>query len=211
MLSWIDICAGLAAKTFSRGPCVTASVDAVHFLRPCHVSSQLAMQAGRHSCLCSWSTRIRLQSGLLLCTLLSLEKLVLAEVQHRLTALCCTRLPLPAGGVCVCHCCNGQPYLPHQHGSGCEGGGGRQQDGCSPPLLQVRGVCCCCRRVCCRGACEAPAWVRLLHPTCHFEAVLAPHAVCHRFNPCLLALPGATPPTPPLQCLSHLCGLEPQG
>lgn len=37
VLSWIDICAGLAAKTFARGPCVTASVDAVHFLRPCHV------------------------------------------------------------------------------------------------------------------------------------------------------------------------------
>jgi acyl-CoA hydrolase len=49
VLSWIDICAGLAAKTFSRGPCVTASVDAVHFLRPCHVSSQLAMQAGRQA------------------------------------------------------------------------------------------------------------------------------------------------------------------
>lgn len=38
VMSWIDICAGLAAKTFARGPCVTASVDAVHFLRPCHVS-----------------------------------------------------------------------------------------------------------------------------------------------------------------------------
>lgn len=34
VLSWIDICAGLAAKTVARGPCVTASVDSVHFLRP---------------------------------------------------------------------------------------------------------------------------------------------------------------------------------
>jgi len=35
VLSWIDICAGLSAKTLARGPCVTVSVDAVHFLRPC--------------------------------------------------------------------------------------------------------------------------------------------------------------------------------
>lgn len=45
VLSWIDICAGLAAKTFARGPCVTASVDAVHFLRPCHVSSVVVIAA----------------------------------------------------------------------------------------------------------------------------------------------------------------------
>eukprot|EP00879_Flechtneria_rotunda_P012044 GHRR01012579.1.p1 GENE.GHRR01012579.1~~GHRR01012579.1.p1 ORF type:complete len:498 (+),score=231.63 GHRR01012579.1:180-1673(+) len=35
VLSWIDICAGLSAKTLARGPCVTVSVDAVHFFRPC--------------------------------------------------------------------------------------------------------------------------------------------------------------------------------
>lgn len=45
VLSWIDICAGLAAKTLARGPCVTASVDAVHFLRPCHVGSVLIVAA----------------------------------------------------------------------------------------------------------------------------------------------------------------------
>ncbi|DBA72140.1 TPA: hypothetical protein ACH3X2_010862 [Trebouxia sp. C0005] len=39
VLGWIDVCAGLAAKTVARGPCVTASVDAVHFLRPCRVGS----------------------------------------------------------------------------------------------------------------------------------------------------------------------------
>lgn len=33
VLSWIDICAGLSAKTLARGPCVTISVDAVHFFR----------------------------------------------------------------------------------------------------------------------------------------------------------------------------------
>ena len=37
VLGWIDVCAGLAAKTVARGPCVTASVDAVHFLKPCRV------------------------------------------------------------------------------------------------------------------------------------------------------------------------------
>ncbi|WIA38284.1 hypothetical protein OEZ86_001624 [Tetradesmus obliquus] len=35
VLSWIDVCAGLSAKTLARGPCVTISVDAVHFFRPC--------------------------------------------------------------------------------------------------------------------------------------------------------------------------------
>ena len=35
VLSWVDICAGLAAKMLARSPCVTASVDSVHFLRPC--------------------------------------------------------------------------------------------------------------------------------------------------------------------------------
>ena len=39
MLSWIDICAGLAAKSVAGGPCVTASVDSVHFLSPCHLGS----------------------------------------------------------------------------------------------------------------------------------------------------------------------------
>ncbi|CAL8463592.1 g3126 [Coccomyxa elongata] len=39
VLSWIDICAGLAAKTVARGPVVTASVDSVHFLRPCRLGS----------------------------------------------------------------------------------------------------------------------------------------------------------------------------
>lgn len=39
VLSWIDICAGLAAKAVARGPCVTASVDAVHFLAPLRVGS----------------------------------------------------------------------------------------------------------------------------------------------------------------------------
>ena len=39
MLSWIDICAGLAAKSLAGRPCVTASVDAVHFLRPVRVGS----------------------------------------------------------------------------------------------------------------------------------------------------------------------------
>ena len=39
VLSWIDICAGLAAKTVARGPCVSASVDSVHFLRPCRLGS----------------------------------------------------------------------------------------------------------------------------------------------------------------------------
>jgi acyl-CoA hydrolase len=45
VLSWIDVCAGLAAKTLARGPCVTASVDAVHFLKPCRVGSVIIVAA----------------------------------------------------------------------------------------------------------------------------------------------------------------------
>ena len=39
VLSWIDVAAGLAAKTLARGPVVTASVDAVHFLRPARLGA----------------------------------------------------------------------------------------------------------------------------------------------------------------------------
>lgn len=45
VLSWIDICAGLAAKTVARGPVVTASVDTVHFLRPCRLGSVVIVAA----------------------------------------------------------------------------------------------------------------------------------------------------------------------
>jgi acyl-CoA hydrolase len=45
VLSWIDVCAGLAAKTLARGPCVTASVDAVQFLRPCRQGSVVIVAA----------------------------------------------------------------------------------------------------------------------------------------------------------------------
>lgn len=41
VLSWVDICAGLAAKMLARSPCVTASVDSVHFLRPCRYATSL--------------------------------------------------------------------------------------------------------------------------------------------------------------------------
>ncbi len=50
VLGWIDICAGLAAKTVARGPCVTASVDAVHFLKPCRVVSNALEQCNSPRC-----------------------------------------------------------------------------------------------------------------------------------------------------------------
>ncbi len=45
MLSWIDICAGLSAKLLAKRPCVTVSVDAVHFLRPCRVGAVVIIAA----------------------------------------------------------------------------------------------------------------------------------------------------------------------
>ncbi|GLC42537.1 hypothetical protein PLESTB_001111000 [Pleodorina starrii] len=45
VLSWIDVCAGLSAKTLAHGPCVTASVDAVHFLRPCRLGCVVIIAA----------------------------------------------------------------------------------------------------------------------------------------------------------------------
>lgn len=38
VLSWIDVCAGIAARSLARAPCVTLSLDAVHFFRPCHAN-----------------------------------------------------------------------------------------------------------------------------------------------------------------------------
>ncbi|KIZ01744.1 thioesterase superfamily protein, partial [Monoraphidium neglectum] len=45
VLSWIDVCAGLSAKTLARGPCVTISVDAVHFIRPCRLGQVVIVAA----------------------------------------------------------------------------------------------------------------------------------------------------------------------
>ncbi|KAK2079881.1 hypothetical protein QBZ16_002276 [Prototheca wickerhamii] len=45
VLSWIDVAAGLAAKTLARAPVVTASLDAVHFLRPCKLQSIVTIAA----------------------------------------------------------------------------------------------------------------------------------------------------------------------
>ncbi|MEW5306635.1 MAG: hypothetical protein WDW36_009089 [Sanguina aurantia] len=48
VLSWIDLCAGLSAKMLARGPCVTASVDTVHFLRPCRLGMVVIISAMVH-------------------------------------------------------------------------------------------------------------------------------------------------------------------
>lgn len=45
VLSWIDVAAGIAAKSLSRAPVVTASLDEVHFLRPCHVRCVVTLEA----------------------------------------------------------------------------------------------------------------------------------------------------------------------
>jgi len=45
VLGWVDICAGLASKVVARGPCVTASVDSVHFLRPVRVNTIVIVEA----------------------------------------------------------------------------------------------------------------------------------------------------------------------
>lgn len=48
VLSWIDVCAGLAAKTLAHGPCVTVSVDAVHFFRWAGTKTSTLCLACRH-------------------------------------------------------------------------------------------------------------------------------------------------------------------
>ncbi|KAF5841852.1 HotDog domain-containing protein [Dunaliella salina] len=45
VLSWIDVCAGMSAKTLAKASCVTASVDAVHFLRPCRLGTVVIVAA----------------------------------------------------------------------------------------------------------------------------------------------------------------------
>ena len=55
LMSWIDICAGIAAKTHSDTPCVTASVDAVHFLRPIRMGDVVVVKARVNR---SWTTSL---------------------------------------------------------------------------------------------------------------------------------------------------------
>ncbi|KJE91945.1 acyl-CoA thioesterase 11 [Capsaspora owczarzaki ATCC 30864] len=45
ILSWIDLTAGIAAKKLARGPCVTASVDSVQFLKPSVVGDVIILSA----------------------------------------------------------------------------------------------------------------------------------------------------------------------
>lgn len=60
VLSWVDICAGLAAKMLARSPCVTASVDSVHFLRPCRCvlvpwCVRITLHGARHDASTAWA------------------------------------------------------------------------------------------------------------------------------------------------------------
>eukprot|EP01134_Creolimax_fragrantissima_P007877 CFRG7877T1 len=50
VLSWIDVCAGLAAGRVAGNNVVTASVDAVHFLRPTYKSELLIISAMVNRC-----------------------------------------------------------------------------------------------------------------------------------------------------------------
>ncbi|KAJ3091675.1 Acyl-coenzyme A thioesterase 11 [Quaeritorhiza haematococci] len=45
VLAWIDICAAVAAKRHSSSPCVTASVDAVHFFSPARVGDMIVLKS----------------------------------------------------------------------------------------------------------------------------------------------------------------------
>lgn len=45
ILAYIDLCAGLSAKSLARGACVTASLDEVIFLKPCRLGSVLIIAA----------------------------------------------------------------------------------------------------------------------------------------------------------------------
>jgi acyl-CoA hydrolase len=45
VMSWIDITAGIAAKGLTKSPCVTASLDSIHFLRPAKNGSIMIIAA----------------------------------------------------------------------------------------------------------------------------------------------------------------------
>jgi len=34
IMAWLDICAAVSAQRHARGPCVTASIDSIHFIAP---------------------------------------------------------------------------------------------------------------------------------------------------------------------------------
>jgi acyl-CoA thioesterase 11 len=56
-MSWIDICAGIAAKTHTEQPCVTASVDAIHFLNPIFVGDVVIVKAAVNK---AWRTSMEI-------------------------------------------------------------------------------------------------------------------------------------------------------
>ena len=45
IMSWMDICAAIAAKRHARRPAVTASVDELHFLRPISLGDTVVLDA----------------------------------------------------------------------------------------------------------------------------------------------------------------------
>ncbi|KAI9594413.1 HotDog domain-containing protein [Syncephalis fuscata] len=57
ILAWMDACAGTSANQFSGVPCVTASVDAVHFVSPIRISDVAILTAVVNR---SWNTSFEL-------------------------------------------------------------------------------------------------------------------------------------------------------
>uniref|UniRef100_A0A061SI10 Acyl-CoA thioesteraes 11 n=1 Tax=Tetraselmis sp. GSL018 TaxID=582737 RepID=A0A061SI10_9CHLO len=57
VLSWVDLCAGLSSSIAARGAVVTASVDAVHFVRPLRVNSIVILE-GMVNCTFSSSMEV---------------------------------------------------------------------------------------------------------------------------------------------------------
>ncbi len=106
VLSWVDICAGLAAKMLARSPCVTASVDSVHFLRPCR-------WFGGGNCVVHIT-----QTTPWVCTSASPPH---THSQAR---------------QCGAGCCHGQSCFHILHGSGCPCGGRGYRHRAAPSLLQ---------------------------------------------------------------------------
>lgn len=58
LMAWIDIAASIAASRHSRGVCVTASIDALHFVAP--------VRLGQHVCISAsvnWTGRTSMEVG----------------------------------------------------------------------------------------------------------------------------------------------------
>ena len=159
VLGWIDICAGLAAKTVARGPCVTASVDAVHFLKPCRVVGRLC--ASKLLVGCKSSALLFLQGSVAIIAAM-VNRTFQSSLEVEPCTSCFCSIPTTVH-VLICTLLITMHHKPLDlelmlaFAGGCQSGRRRHADRCTTPLLQcILDIRFSHGKVCTRKGCQAP-------------------------------------------------------